>query len=120
MDVQIFRINDGGGSNMIGVVHLETWYKFPPGDAAREWVRAGLTTSEPRRPGRYMAVAPGSESGMTPCATTFTVSYPEFMLTREPVSREPADYRLELFFEGSDTPMHAKSRDGRLCSTATP
>lgn len=109
MDVQVFRVNDGGGASLCDVVHLETWYKFPPNDAIRVWVR-----EKHPNPGVYMMVAPGSEFGPIPCSQTFSISYPEFMVVTKAQSRAPLDKRVEWWYEGDDRGVRGLSRDGQL------
>lgn len=97
IDVQIFRMFDGDHGEYIGYVTIRSYYKNPNNDAVREWIRS----SDPKpKPGRYLFVAPESHSGESavPCATIFTISYPEFMLTR-PKSNEPGFQDQDVFFE---------------------
>jgi hypothetical protein len=97
IDVQIFRMFDGDHGEHIGHVTIERYYKNPNNDAVREWIRA----SDPKpRAGRYLFVSPESHSGESkiPCATIYTISYPEFMITR-PKSNEPGFQDQEVFFK---------------------
>lgn len=118
--VQIFKVVDGGYTYWIEDYELKAYYKSATTDGMRDWVRAGIEAGEPRKAGRYMVLAPESEGSPPANAQTFTLNYPEFMVSTAPVEQAPLDSKLNLYFEGREFGVHAMSKSPLVSSEIKP